>query len=124
MIVGPGTQLITGHQRLIESLHLPDPDDRHVLAAALAAQAGAIVTYNVKDFPQATMAPLGIEVEHPDEFVVHLIDLSQAAVCAAVRDQRLALKKPPKSVRELLDVFLSLELAGTVAALEQMQELL
>jgi predicted nucleic acid-binding protein len=116
--------LVTGYEPLIESLTLPDPDDRHVLAAAIACQAGVIVTYNAKDFPPATMAPLGIEVEHPDEFVIHLFDLSQAAVCAVVRDQRRALKKPTKSARELLDAFLSLGLAGTVGALEQMQELL
>lgn len=44
--------LVTGYEELIESLVLPDPDDRHVLAAAIRSQAGVIVTYNVKDFPE------------------------------------------------------------------------
>jgi hypothetical protein len=116
--------LVKGYEALIDSLRLPDANDHHVLAAAIACQAGVIVTYNTKHFPSAVMAPLGIEVEHPDDFIVHLFDLAPAAVCAAVRDQRQALKKPERTVRELLDTFLSLELAGTVAALEQMQELL
>ena len=116
--------LVTGYEGLIEQLALPDPDDRHVLAAAIRAQAGVIVTYNLKDFPAEQLVPYGIEVQHPDEFVAHLLDLAPGAVCAAVRDQRQALRNPPRSVRELLDTFLSLGLASTVSALESMQELL
>src|SRR4030065_623111 len=74
--------------------------------------------------PQAALAGHGMEAQHPDDFVSHLHDLAPAAVCAAVRGQREALKNPPRSVRELLDTFLSLGLAGTVARLESMQELL
>lgn len=116
--------LVTGHEGLVDQLTLPDPDDRHVLAAAIRCQAGVIVTYNRSDFPSDILDPYGIAVRHPDEFVVHLFDLSAGAVCAAVRDQRLALTRPTRSVRELLDTFLSLGLAGTVAALEPMQDLL
>jgi predicted nucleic acid-binding protein len=116
--------LITDYEGLVEQLSLPDADDRHVLAAAIRCQAGVIVTYNLKDFPYNVLAPYGIEAQHPDDFVCHLFDLAPAAVCAAVRDQRLALRNSPKSVRELLDTFLSLELASTVAVLETMRELL
>jgi hypothetical protein len=116
--------LVTGYEGLVGALKLPDPDDRHVLAAAIRCQAGVIVTYNLADFPSEALDPYGIAAQHPDEFVVHLFDLSPAAVCAAVRDQRLALTRPARSVRELLDTFLSLGLASTVAALESMHELL
>ncbi len=116
--------LVTGYEGLIAQLSLPDSHDRHVLAAAIRCQAGVIVTYNLGDFPQETLEPHGILAQHPDEFVGHLFDLSPGAVCAAVRDQRLALVRPGRSVRELLDTFLSLGLAGTVAALETMQDLL
>lgn len=116
--------LVSDYDGLIANISLPDPDDRHILAAAIHCQAGVIVTYNLKDFPAEALAPFGMEVQHPDEFVSHLFDLSPGAVCAAVRDQRQALKNPPRSVRELLDTFLSLGLAGTVSALESMQELL
>ena len=43
---------VEGFEYLIESLELPDPDDRHVLAAAIHAKADAIVTFNMKDFPE------------------------------------------------------------------------
>jgi len=116
--------LVTGYEGLADQLKLPDPHDRHVLAAAIRCQAGVIVTYNLADFPSEALDPYGIAAQHPDEFVGHLFDLSPGAVCAAVRDQRLALTRPARSVRELLDTFLSVGLAGTVAALEPMHELL
>ena len=53
--------LVTGYEDLIDSLTLPDPDDRHVLAAAIRAGASVIVTYNLKDFPAATLAQFDIE---------------------------------------------------------------
>lgn len=116
--------LVTGYDGLVDQLKLPDPHDRHVLAAAIRCQAGVIVTYNLADFPQEALDPHGISAQYPDEFVGHLFDLSPGAVCAAVRDQRIALVRPVRSVRELLDTFLSLGLAGAVAALETMQDLL
>lgn len=115
---------VTGHESLIEQLHLPDPNDRHVLAAAIRCQAAVIVTHNLADFPGETIAAHGIEAQHPDEFVMHLHDLSSGAVCAAVRDQRKALTHPPRTVRELLHTFLASGLVGTVARLESMQDLL
>ena len=66
----------------------------------------------------------GIEVQHPDEFVAHLYDLSPGAVCRAVRGQRQALKNPPYSTSDLLNTFLSLGLATTVAHLQSMEELI
>jgi hypothetical protein len=99
--------LVTGFEELIDSLELPDPEDRHILAAAIRSRAGVIVTYNVNDFPGEILDGYGIEVQHPDEFVTHLYDLSPGAVCRAVRNQRLALKNPLVSTSELLNTFLS-----------------
>ncbi len=116
--------LVTGYEAHEGSLALPDPADLHVLAAAVRCNAGVIVTYNVRDFPADVLAPLGISAQHPDEFVSHLFDLAPGVVSAAVRDQRAALKNPPRTIAELLDSFLSLQLTETVAHLRTMQELL
>lgn len=115
---------VAGHEELIAQLRLPDPKDRHVLAVAIRCQAGVIVTYNLKDFPPGALEPYGLEAQHPDEFVTHLFDLDPARVCAAVRDQRAALRSPPVSLPELLDTFRRAGLATTVSALESMSELL
>lgn len=116
--------LVHGYEGLEAGLALPDANDRHVLAAAIACHAGTIVTYNLKDFPEAVLAPLGITAQHPDEFVEHLFGLDPAAVCKAARDQRASLKKPPKSVEELFDTYLQQGLATTVALLREHAELL
>jgi predicted nucleic acid-binding protein len=63
--------LVTGYEELIEGLNLPDPDDRHVLAAAIRGRANVIVTSNLKDFPEDALEPYGIEAQHPDEFVLN-----------------------------------------------------
>ena len=62
--------LVTGHERLIGGLSLPDPDDRHVLAAAIVSGAQLIITFNTRDFPEDELAPYGIEAVHPDTFSV------------------------------------------------------
>lgn len=115
---------VTGYEALIDPLALPDPDDRHVLAAAIHARADTIVTFNLKDFPAAVLAAHGIEAQHPDDFVCQLHELAPAAVYAAVRQQREALQHPPKSAQELLDTLRSLGLVRTVAALEPLRALL
>ena len=56
--------LIIGFEDLVPSLELPDPGDRHVLAAAIRSEADIIVTVNLKDFPASLLAPYGLEAEH------------------------------------------------------------
>jgi hypothetical protein len=51
---------VSGYEPLIEGLKLPDPDDRHVLAAAVKAGAQVIVTRNLRDFPAADLEPSGL----------------------------------------------------------------
>jgi hypothetical protein len=101
--------LISGYEAVIPTLQLPDPDDRHVLAAAIVGQADLIITLNLKDFPPEQLEPFGIEVQHQDTFVAHLIGLDQEVVCAAIRQMRERYKNPPMTAAEYLD---SLEKKG------------
>ena len=57
--------LVENYEELIEGLQLPDPDDRHVLAAAIASASDAIVTFNLKDFPVGTLHRYNIELQWP-----------------------------------------------------------
>ena len=116
--------LVTGYEALVDGLELPDPDDRHVLAAAIRTRASVIVTFNLKDFPNEVLEPFGIEAQHPDEFLTHVLDLAPGGVCAAVKHQRAALKNPPKSVEELLTTLEQQQLPETVARLREFAELL
>ena len=94
---------VTGYEPLIDSLKLPDPDDRHVLAAAIRAGAQVIVTANLRDFPPADVRPWDIEVQSPDEFVRDQISLNRAAVYAAVQQIADSWRNPPGSFDDVLD---------------------
>lgn len=109
--------LVTEYEVLIDGLPLPDPDDRHVLAAAIRCNASVIVTFNEKDFPLQALAPFGIEAQHPDEFVENLFDLDPAAVVAAAQRQRSQLKNPPMDVERYLEVLLKQGLVQTAKSL-------
>ena len=115
---------VTGYEMLIEGLSLPDNDDRHVLAAAIRCNASVIVTFNQKDFPSATLAPLGIEAQHPDEFVDNLFDLDPAAVISAAERQRKQLKTPPMDVSTYLDLLSRQGLVQSVNALNEYRAML
>ncbi len=114
--------LVVGYEDLVSTLTLPDPDDRHVLAAAIRGRANVIVTYNLSDFPAETLALYDIEAQHPDEFVKRLLSLSEGAVCAAVKRQREFLRKPPKSAEELLATLEQQALVQTVAHLRRLKD--
>lgn len=113
--------LVTDYGALIDGLQLPDPDDRHVLAAAIKCGASVIVTFNLKDFPSGVLGPFNIEALHPDIFIADLWDLDQAAVLEAARRQRASLKKFPHTAREYLDRLLQQKLPETVNLLSNFE---
>jgi len=96
--------IVEGYEVLVESVELPDPDDRHVLAAAIVGKANLIITFNLKDFPQIALQPYHIKAQHPDIFIAGLMDMHLDDVCMAVKRHRASLKNPPKSVTEYLHI--------------------
>ncbi len=77
--------LVDGYEPLMEGLKLPDPGDRHVLAAAIKAGAQVIVTSNLRDFPAEELAAWNLEAMSPDDFVLDQIDLDDRIVWACVQ---------------------------------------
>ena len=76
---------VDGWQPLEGTFGLPDPDDEHVLAAAVIAGAGAIVTENLKGFP-ADRIPPGIQVLSAREFAKNTVALNPRLALAAVHE--------------------------------------
>ena len=66
--------LITDYEHLIDDADLPDPDDRHVLAAARHGHCDTIITQNLRDFPGEILIPFGIKVYHPDDFLLVFLE--------------------------------------------------
>lgn len=116
----PGS-VVTGFEPLIDAIQLPDPDDRHVVAAAIKTRAEAIITFNLKDFPEHAIAQYDIEAIHPDDFISSLIDLNVGAVIEAARRHRTALKNPPLTARDYLDSLQKQRLPKTVARLQDFE---
>jgi predicted nucleic acid-binding protein len=116
--------LVTEYEPLIASLALPDPDDRHVLAAAIAGRCDVIVTQNLKDFPEDVLASFGIEAQHPDEFLSNHLNLAPGIFCISVQKVRHRLKNPTYTVDEYLDNLTRQGLVGTVAELKTFAQLL
>lgn len=110
--------VIAGYEKRIDELALPDPGDRHVLAAAIHAKADIILTLNTRDFPKAALAPYGIAARHPDDFVVGLLGEHMEAVRRVVRAQRSTLVSPMVPVAEFLETLREVGLVETVAKLE------
>lgn len=109
--------LVRGWKPLIDVVDLPDPDDRHVVAAAIRARAQLIVTANLKDFPAKNLAEWDIEPRSPDDFVLDQIDLSGHAVYAAVQQIADSWARPPGTVQDVLAALERGGLIRSVAAL-------
>ena len=77
------------YEEFANGIALPDPDDAHVIAAALKSQAQIIVTRNFKDFPEKTLAKYQIEALHPDTFLRSQLDLKPQSFSLALRPLEL-----------------------------------
>lgn len=93
---------VSGYRSLIDGLAC-DPKDRHVLAAAVRADAAAVVTFNIDDFPPASVDPFEIEVIHPDTFLLDQLDLAPPAVIDELQKQAVVNRREPKTLSGLLD---------------------
>ncbi|WP_336492432.1 PIN domain-containing protein [Methylobacterium nigriterrae] len=97
---------------------LPDPDDAHVIAAALKTRAEIIVTDNLKDFPADLLAPLNLDVRSSDAFIADAIALDPGKAVAAIKRMRLRFKKPEKTPDLLL---LDMEASGLVETVDMLR---
>jgi hypothetical protein len=86
--------LVENYHDIIPTLNLPDQKDRHVLAAAIRSLSSVIVTYNLKDFPKKILDQYEIEAQHPDEFIMRLLEINPGAICRRIRMHRASLKNP------------------------------
>jgi predicted nucleic acid-binding protein len=93
---------VSGGESLEDSIVLPDDNDGHVVACALVAGADAIVTNNVRDFPDTALAPLSIEVIRLDDFLLDIFDLAPEEIAAVIREQVSDARHPPLSPTDVL----------------------
>ncbi len=97
--------LVREHPEIEARLMLPDPDDIHVLATAIASGADAIVTFNAQDFPGHVLAAEGIARRDPDGFLWELQSHEpevMAKVVSAVHGKAELILGQPVALKALL----------------------
>jgi len=96
---------IAGWEGRARELYLPDPDDAHVLAAAIEGRADLILTLNIRDFPRRALAGHRLMREAPDPFLWALWADGETAltrVLNGVRSGTRASGRDPQDFRRLL----------------------
>lgn len=116
--------LVTGYESTVPTLTLPDPNDCHVLAAAIVGRCDVIVTFNLRHFPASALSPLGISAVHPDTFLVERLDADEGTFLSCVKRLRERLKNPPRTVDEHLARMAKVGLTVLANRLEQHKRLL
>lgn len=96
--------LVKNYSGLIESLELPDPKDRHVLAAAIKTNANVIVTNNIKHFPKDYLASFGLTAKTADDFLTDIIDLNPEQAVKAFKELVLNRRNPDLDAFQVLDI--------------------
>lgn len=104
---------------LVEGMTLPDTDDRHVLAAAIAGHADCIVTANLRDFPAGIVDSYGIEVVHPDRFIINQWDLDPIMGMTAFKRMRARWRNPQATPEDFAQ---ALERNGLAATAQRIRE--
>jgi predicted nucleic acid-binding protein len=110
--------VVEGFEPLIASLSLPDSDDRHVLAAAIHADAQHILTNNLKHFPDTALAPYGVDAKTPDDFILSTFELYPIDALAVFREMRARYENLPISKAEFILMLIRAGLTKTAAALK------
>ena len=107
---------VRGWEAYMEGLTLPDPDDRHVLAAALAAGAKTILTVNLRDFPASALTVHGVVAVHPDNFLCGLHDADPELFRASTEAVHRNLSRSVPSFADYLDTLERQGLPQTTSA--------
>jgi PIN domain len=110
--------LVEGYEPLIDGLKLPDPDDRHVLAAAIKVGAQLIVTNNLADFPEDALASWNLYARSPDDFILDLLGLNGRVVYACVQQIVDERRNPPESFSDILG---QLERSGLIESVAELR---
>lgn len=96
--------LVGNFHHYIQDISLPDPDDRHVVAAAIEAKASHILTWNLRDFPVKELRKHRLISETPDGFLANIYDEAPELVVGSLANARRNLTKSGTSAQDFLDL--------------------
>lgn len=94
---------VRGWEALEPSIRLADPDDRHVLAAAVTGRADVIATWNLKHFPEPALAPYGLRAVTPDDLLCELFAIDPEEAMTVMQALIASKRRPPRTMREEIE---------------------
>ena len=97
--------MVENYEVLIDALELPDPKDRHVLAAAIKINANLIMSKHLKDFPNDYLNTFGLSAKSADDFLADTIDLNPEVAVNSFRKLVLNRRNPKLDACQVLDHF-------------------
>lgn len=104
------TAMVTGYEEHVPAVALPDPDDRHIVAAAIAAKASLILTWNLRHFPEVELKKFGLQRMTPDEFLSGLFEKAPDLVIGSLANARRNLSKSQVSASDFIRILESQKL--------------
>lgn len=110
---------VDGYEKHIETVDLPDPDDRHVAAAAIEAGASMIVTWNLRDFPVGELKKHGLVRQSPDTFLVGLYEQASDMLIGSLASARRNLSRSRVSASDFVAILREQRLAKLTARIEK-----
>lgn len=116
---GNGKVTITDYKNIVAQLKLTHFKDRHILAAASAAGAEYLLTFNLSDFDSAEAKALAVTIIHPDDFLVNLLSTNEDELISCIKFTRARRQTPPTTENELLEFFNKADLNNFPIALSQ-----
>lgn len=109
---------VSGYDVLLEKLHLPDKNDRHILAAAIISKAEYIITYNLKDFPSEVLSGYNVNAITPDSLISKCIEQNLDLANTAIKDLIETKSNPKLTNSELIDILQNNGLVNTAKLLD------
>lgn len=110
---------VGGYEKHIQTVKLPNPDDRHVVAAAIEAGASMIVTWNLRDFPVGELRKHGLAQQSPDAFLVGLYGQKPDMLIGSLANSRRNLSRSRVSASGFIGILRDQRLAKLAAQLEK-----
>lgn len=111
---------VTGFGHLVPDLTLPDPDDRHVLAAALHSGVPHLLTFNLSDFPAHALPPAAPTVVHPDAWLAPVLNQDLQLTCRVLRQLVAPFRKPPRTISDVVGQLGKILMPQSAQVLEDM----
>ena len=111
------TAMVSGYEKYVAEVNLPDPNDRHIVAAGIVAGASIILTWNLRHFPAKELKKFGLRRETPDALLSSLYDRVPDVTIGSLANARRNLTKTRVSPADFIDILNSqnlIELAKRV----------